>query len=509
MYRHLQFSLFLLFYCGSSFANDGDQTFQSSQVHEIRMIFWQTAFWDSLLATHANDTTMPCLVNIDGITMDTIGVKLKGNSSFNSYPGVKKSFKLSFDAYNDTNRFDGLHTLNLNNGFKDPTMLREKLVLDFLRSQGLPAPRCTFAKVYLNNTYWGLYSMVEEVDKTFLNDLIGNKDGNLFKGDPQGSLQWYGSADSSYYNKYELHTNDSINDWSDLVRLIKIINNSGASFQDSLETILNTNNAIGQWAVDLLFANLDSYTGSGHNYYLYHNTASNKFERIAWDVNESFGNFNQGMNIAQLEDLSYAYVPQPSNNSRPLNIQMLATPQYREQLTDKLCYFIQNAFRPDLMNPRIDSLASSIRSAYYADPNKMFTNQNFEDNLNQNISANGTPGGSNIAGLKSFIANRRVKLQGQLAALGCVINELEPNIDRSEHIIIYPNPCSSQSMLTVSSSTVCELSLFDVLGHMIISAKISAGVTEIQLTNIDAGLYHYQVTYADGRLGNGKIVITE
>ena len=106
-----------------------------------------------------------------------------------------------------------------------------------------------------------------------------NNGGNLFKGDPQGSLMWKGSNPASYYADYELHTNNIANDWTDLVKLMDNINNLPTSiFHDSLETKLNTNSFIRQWAARNLCVDLDAYFHAPHNYYLYHNTVSNKFE---------------------------------------------------------------------------------------------------------------------------------------------------------------------------------------------------------------------------------------
>jgi spore coat protein CotH len=60
-------------------------------------------------------------------------------------------------------------------------MIREKICYNLLRESGVKAPRVSFAKVYLNNVYWGLYSIVEQVDKTFLKENFRNKNGNLYK----------------------------------------------------------------------------------------------------------------------------------------------------------------------------------------------------------------------------------------------------------------------------------------------------------------------------------------
>ncbi|RDJ93135.1 hypothetical protein B4Q13_24035, partial [Lacticaseibacillus rhamnosus] len=80
----------------------------------------------------------------DGRTLPTIGIKFKGNSSFNN-SSVKKSMKLDLNNYVAGQDYDGIKKLNLNNGFKDPSFLREKIALDFMNAHGVTSPRCTFA----------------------------------------------------------------------------------------------------------------------------------------------------------------------------------------------------------------------------------------------------------------------------------------------------------------------------------------------------------------------------
>ena len=66
---------------------------------------------------------------------------------------------LSYEGYKIEEAGDGeegLKKFNLNNGFKDPTFLREKMTLDFCRRHGITAPRCTYANLYRNDTLWGL-----------------------------------------------------------------------------------------------------------------------------------------------------------------------------------------------------------------------------------------------------------------------------------------------------------------------------------------------------------------
>jgi spore coat protein CotH len=443
------FALFPFLSAKAQFNNNGDAIFNSTAIHTVKLYFTQTSFWDSLINNYYNDVMMQATVEFNGqLFPSPVGVQLKGNSSFNSYPGVKKSIKISFDEYVDTADLNDITTLNLNNGFKDPSMLREKLCLDFCKKNGINAPRSTFAKVYLNDEFWGFYSLVEQVGKTFCKTRFDNNGGNLYKGDPIGDLRWYGAQESQYYDKYEKKTNEAEN-WSDLVRLIDNINNEADGvWSDSLRAILNTDQYIRYWATNVLFANLDSYTGSGHNYYIYHDDSLDFFQWIMWDVNEAFGNFNPtGQQNTDLSQLNYDYIPNPATN-RPLNNKLLAKPEYRQQLKDQLCAFIQTSFNNWALDPQIDSLANRIRTDYYADPNKMYTNQEFETNLNQSV--NQTPG------LKSFISSRVSYLS---STLGCQLSAQTPV---TNPVKLVPNPFSSSAKLYAETDKVL---IFDMLGR--------------------------------------------
>src|SRR6185436_3328588 len=413
-------------------STDGDVLFNTSVIHTVNFYFTQPSYWDSLVAYKPLDKPMFGSVDIDGTLMDSVGIQLKGNSSYNSMPGVKKSFKISFDEF-VSQKFDGLKTLNLNNAFKDPSFLREKLMCDFMNDHGIPAPRCTYADVFINGTHWGFYTMIEQVNKTFLTDRFGNNDGNLFKGDPHGDLRWHGTTQSSYYNDYDLKTNEAVNDWSDLVHLCDRINNpSPTEFYDSLESVMVSDLAIRAWAANNLFVNLDSYLGSGHNYYVYDDFITNKFEWITWDVNEAFGNFNMGIPIAQIKTLDALFISQPPMN-RPLQNRMMQNSIYQAAYLNYLCQWIQNDFSLAAMEPKIDSIADVIRPYVYADPNKQFTNANFDSNIDFDMGS--------IPGIKDFISVRRASLNTQLQQFGCSpVGEEEPVGENS--LNIYPNPFS-------------------------------------------------------------------
>jgi len=219
----------------SAYAQDpGDDFFAQWKVHDIRFEFHQTGFWDSLKQNYTLDVYMQADVMIDGKSYHNSGVKFKGNSSYNNASN-KKPFRIDLAEYVDGQSHDDLKKIVLNNGFKDPSFLREKMMLDFLYNHGIAGPRCGFARLYINGEYRGLYTVVEDVNKTFLEDRYGNKDGNLFKGDPRGTLVYKGSSPSLYSSDYELKTNEKENDWSDLIRFVDALNRiPTAQLKDSL-----------------------------------------------------------------------------------------------------------------------------------------------------------------------------------------------------------------------------------------------------------------------------------
>jgi CotH kinase protein/Secretion system C-terminal sorting domain len=502
MKKSVLFNAILLFSTYSFAQTEGDVFFGTPSVHTLKFTFPYSNFTDSLTWSYDNDTYIKGDVEVDGTTYTDCGVKWKGNSSYTA-PGVKKSFKIDFNEYVAGQDHDGLKKLNLNNAFKDPSFLREKLALDFYLEHGQPAPRCAYVEVYINGTLWGLYTGIEEIDNTFLKRWFGEKKGNLFKGDPNGDLKWLGATPSLYYTKYELKNNETTNDWTDLVNLIDVINNApAATYMADLEAVLNVDEYLYSWAIEVLFANLDSYTGSGHNYYIYHDSTTNKFRFIAWDVNEAFGEFNMGMTISQLENLAVTYIPSPSTN-RPLHQQMLAN-GYTQPLYDAVCDLINLEWSVWSMTAKIDSLSNLIRPYVYADPNKFYTNANFETNINSDLTIGGGPGGGTFPGIRSFLTNRRLALDDDMAANSCVVG-IQEEIN-SEDLNFYPNPFTTHvTFADIKENSI--LVVYDISGSVVYTSTLKSTSETIDLNFLPKGIYTVNVKNAKfGTSMNNKLI---
>lgn len=140
-------------------AQVGDEVFDNSYIHDIRLSFSGPEYWDTLTTWYDDfnifsGEDIPYLkasMTFDGNQLDTIGVRIKGKSSVFYVPNDKLLFKIDFNEFTQGQTYDGLKKINLHNGFGDPGMLRDYLGYGFMREVGVRAPRVAYARLYLND----------------------------------------------------------------------------------------------------------------------------------------------------------------------------------------------------------------------------------------------------------------------------------------------------------------------------------------------------------------------
>jgi hypothetical protein len=368
-------------------------------------------------------------------------VRFKGDAAF-YIPSIKKPFKIDLDVFNNKLDLYGMRKLNLNNMYNDPTMLREKLFLDFA-GRYIPAPRAVHARVYINDQYWGLYLAVEQIDKPFVQSRFGpQEDGNLFEaqgaGDTDGltegqacsDLTWLGPDPNAYRPYYRLVTNETTGDYSDLVHLIDVLNNTPlAELSEKLAEVMDIENVLWGLALNNLFVNLDSYIGTAANYYLYHRTDTGRFIHLHWATDEAFARTRPYVGPDQDPvTLAPFWVPvtRPDQRPqyRPLMERLWAIPQYQKAYLRMLARMCREGFRPEELGKEINRLADLIRQDVYNDNNKLYTNAQFEQGLVQDQVIDKRV----IYGLVDFVARRSAYLDQELdgyASIGDIqMNEL-------------------------------------------------------------------------------------
>ncbi len=313
-------------------------------------------------------------VFFEGLEWYKVGIRFKGNSSLHSTyrSGIYKlSFKLDFDQFEDeypiinNQRFYGFKQLNLKNNFEDASMMREKVGSDLFRSFRLVSSQASFCELYVDfgegSQYFGVYTLVEEVDDTVLDSQLGSDSGNLYKPDGDAASFAGGTFDES---EMEKKNNEEEADYSDVQALYDVINSSirnsdEEQWRQQLESIFDVDVFLKWLAANTAMQNWDTYGLMTHNYYLYNNPENNLLTWIPWDNNESLQDGKMGGALS----LSLNEV----NQNWPLIRYLLDVPEYKQKYEKNLESFVTTVFPSDQMVPLYESYYNLLKNYAYAE----------------------------------------------------------------------------------------------------------------------------------------------
>ncbi len=420
-----KFLLLLFFVPLSMSAIFGQDFYDSSRIQEIRLYFTQPN-WRTILNTNAALATEPYAIArrvvINGITFDSVGAKFKGNSSFRA-TNKKNPFHIELDNVKNQD-YQGYKDIKLSNVFADPSFMREVLSYELMQSYA-DLPRANFANVWVNDTLQGLYTNTEAVTKSFGRRHFFSESGNntFVKGNApvmsggSPSLVYSGLDSTSYQRSYEVN---STYGWKELVHLIDTLNNKPAE----IEKVLDVDRALWMHAFNILFVNLDSYTGGfTQNYYLWRDD-NRKFSPIIWDVNMSFGSFTNVGGGAATDSMSLAKLNpflHETNAAKPLIAKLFTNnPRFRKMYIAHIRTMAKEAFKSGKYLTRGLQMQQLIDFAVQQDVNKFYTYAQFKSNLYYSGTGGaGGPGGGTVAGIVSLMTNK-IKYLDTLAVMTAV-----------------------------------------------------------------------------------------
>lgn len=402
-----------------------DLLFAAHPVRHYSIVFHDSA-WRTLLQSfwEKDSGYLPARFTDGNIVLDSVGVRYKGNSSFTlAGNNPKKPLKIKFNEFRNQTYY-GIKTLNFSNGIGDPTLLREKIGYDIARKLG-PAPRANFATISLDSQSVGLYTQVEQADKTFLKRWFADAKGNLFKaGDDGASLSSLGADPSLYANSgdYELKTNETEADWTGFARFVDFLNsNTDEGFCADRARFLDDENLAKFLAFNAVLSSFDSYNGSGRNWYAYQVDSLGAMRMVPWDLNQAFGAYG-GASSALSIRIDTVQAPMAS---RPLFRRMLRCEPMRQRfyVWAKRLAEVEASADSILAMMLVDS--ARIASFVEADSNKFYPTSAWKTNLRSNYRA--TEG--LIPGLVSFATSRNATVLAQIAALpeGSLSVERDPS----------------------------------------------------------------------------------
>jgi spore coat protein H len=243
-------------------------------------------------APGAEEPYVPVTVVYGGVEYAAEG-KLRGASSLD-YP--KKSYILKFDGqrFSDPDSdggFTNKRRIVLTSTFDDNSYLRQWLAYELWSRLEPSIPVQSYlAVVYLDGTYFGLYTVSDHIDGELMRASGLSEEGNLYKAiDHDANFRlttWDGNAKTTLHDGYEKKEGDPIEDFSDLDQLVEFV---ASSSDEEFAAGIGTRVELADYEKWLMVASyLRADDSAGKNSYHYHD--GTRAWRVApWDFNASLG----------------------------------------------------------------------------------------------------------------------------------------------------------------------------------------------------------------------------
>lgn len=307
-----------------------------------------------------------CNVELSGQSLRNVGIRYRGNYAYIlSKDGMRRSMKISFDRQDEEQLFLGMEKINLSSGITDTTRSREALTFALFRAAGVPAPRTAYVDVIVtapgkyNNEFVGLCTVIEQVDKRFLKENFDNGKGMLLKPEGLRGIDYLGPQWEPYDKFYRVKGQSSKKEKQRLIDFAWLVNRADDErFQKEIESFVDIDNFLRYLAMSALLANLDSYLGYGHNYYLYLRNDTNKFAFIPWDTDQSFGMWPAGGPVFQQMNLSI-YHPHLGENK--LIDRLLAMEKIKSKYTEIVRELTTTCFTKKKLNQDINAVQKATK----------------------------------------------------------------------------------------------------------------------------------------------------
>ena len=369
--------------------------YHADTIQEIRITFYESN-WDELLDAFyvaGDGDRLTCDVEINGEVLDSVGIRYKGFSSV-STDRTKNPFNIKLDYVHANQDYDNITKIKLGNVIQDPSFLREVLSFEIARNY-MPASQANFARLYINDVYWGLYTNIEDVNDPFLVNHYGESHGSFFKcapedldfdGDNANLGNSYGTDSTNYYPYYDLKSDYG---WEDLYELVDVLNEN----PNDIETLLNVDRTLWMHAFNYSVINFDSYVGYAQNYYIYQQD-NGQFNPILWDMNMSFASFRladasefwDGFTIGEAKTIDpLLHLNSVSVYDRPLMRNLFENTTYKRMYLAHMRTIMEENIGNSLYATRAQFLHDLIDTSVQEDTNKFYGYDDFQNNLNSTV----------------------------------------------------------------------------------------------------------------------------
>jgi hypothetical protein len=297
-----------------------------------------------------------------------VGIRSRGHGSRNP---TKIGLRVDMDRYTTDQKFLGLSTIILDNAWQDDSLIRERLAFAIFERMGLPAPRESFCRLFIDDEYQGVYTITEEIDRSFAKRITGETDGVLFeyhyirdwRAEDLGDIAAYKpmleprthmlDADSTLYGPVE-----------DMFR--EINGPDDAVWRERVERYIDLNEFMAHVATETFIAENDGILGYAgmNNFYLYRHQGTTKHQLFVWDKDNAFISLDH---------------PIPVTDANVLFRRAMGYPDLREVYLQTLENCAGEVSADNWLSLEIDRVVGVVIAAVYDDPKKQFSNERFDD----------------------------------------------------------------------------------------------------------------------------------
>jgi spore coat protein CotH len=322
----------------------------------------------------ANDIYVHGTLTYGDVVLQDVGVRFKGEGSFRPLD-EKSAWKLKLDEFVPDQNLLGLKRLTFNNMVEDPSFLAERMAFHVYRALNLPAPRCNSAVLTVNGENYGIYANIEAEDKTFLRRWFADDGANLYE---EGQSDFVSGAETSF----DLQTNETANDRSDLIALIAAVESvgDGAAWSE-LDAVLDTEHFLRFTAAEAAVNQWDmyAYTRFYPNNFRIYSDPSAGFTFLPWGMDLSMKPFrDSGKPHIRIYELA--------RSGDFDGGQIIAGLIYQHCLQDSVCIETFSAAVSEVadvyeslnMEALAEQYYEQIRPHVEADPRKEYSMQQFE-----------------------------------------------------------------------------------------------------------------------------------
>ena len=355
-------------------AQSADDLFGSETLQ--RLDLWaNSADWAKLGAEFQSNTYYPADLTWNGQTVRNAGIRSRGRGSRS---GSKPGLRVDFDHYGTGQTFLGLKSFVLDNLTQDPSGIHETVAMAFNARLGIPAPREIHVRLYVGDVYWGLYAVIEAVDKNMLARVFGasgdgrQNDGYLFEFKYQDDWRFasLGSSLDPYKIRFQATTHESKSDedkYRPIETLVRLTNDTPADrIKDSIGGLLDIPAFIRFVAAQTFLGDTDGFLGNYgiNNFYLYRFENRDIHTVIAWDADNAF--WGPDFPI----DLSWA--------GNKLIDKLMSVPEYNALFTTELARAVELAEADGWLDTEIIRQVQRIDAAMKEDPFKPHSLESYQ-----------------------------------------------------------------------------------------------------------------------------------